>query len=44
MNRFFIPTWDRLDGTFVSFLPKNMKPSTLQREVNRGYETFYSPH
>tara|TARA_B100000315_G_scaffold217845_1_gene218747 strand:- start:2849 stop:4381 length:1533 start_codon:yes stop_codon:yes gene_type:complete len=43
INRFFIPTWDRLDGTFVSFLPKNMKPSTLQREVNRAYKTFYSP-
>ena len=43
LNRFFIPTWDRLDGTFVIFLPKNMKPSTLQREVNRAYRKFYGP-
>ena len=25
------------------FLPKNMKPSTLQREINRAYKKFYSP-
>jgi radical SAM superfamily enzyme YgiQ (UPF0313 family) len=43
LNRFFIPTWDRLDGTFVIFLPKNMKPSTLQREINRAYLKFYGP-
>ena len=43
INRFFIPTWDRLDGTFVIFLPKNMKPSTLQHEVNRAYRKFYGP-
>jgi len=43
INRFFLPTWDRLDGTFVTFLPKNMKPSTLQREVNKAYQKFYSP-
>ena len=34
---------ERLDGTFVMFLPKNMKPSTLQREINRAYGKFYSP-
>ncbi|MFQ5872340.1 MAG: B12-binding domain-containing radical SAM protein, partial [Dehalococcoidia bacterium] len=43
LNRFFTPTWDRLDGTFVIFLPKNMKPSTLQREINRAYRKFYGP-
>ena len=43
INRFCIPTWDRLDGTFVIFLPKNMKPSTLQREINRAYKKFYGP-
>ena len=43
INRFFLPSWDRLDGTFVMFLPKNMKPSTLQREINRAYKKFYSP-
>ena len=43
LNRFFIPTWDRLDGTFVIFLPKSMKPSTLQREINRAYLKFYGP-
>jgi radical SAM superfamily enzyme YgiQ (UPF0313 family) len=43
INRFFAPTWDRLDGTFVIFLPKNMKPSTLQKEINRAYMKFYGP-
>ena len=43
LNRFLLPTWDRLDGTFVIFFPKNMKPSTLQREINRAYKKFYSP-
>ena len=43
INRFFLPSWDRLDGTFVMFLPKNMKPSTLQREINRAYAKFYGP-
>ena len=43
INRFFLPSWDRLDGTFVMFLPKNMKPSTLQREINRAYKKFYGP-
>ena len=43
IERFFLPSWDRLDGTFVMFLPKNMKPSTLQREVNRAYKKFYGP-
>ena len=43
LNRFFIPTWDRLDGTFVIFLPKHMKPSTLQHEINRAYKKFYGP-
>ena len=43
INRFFLPSWDRLDGTFVMFLPKNMKPSTLQREINNAYKKFYGP-
>ena len=43
INRFFLPSWDRLDGTFVMFLPKNMKPSTLQKEINRAYTKFYGP-
>ena len=42
-NRFFFEDWARLDGGFVIFLPKNMKPSTLQREVNRAYKRFYGP-
>lgn len=29
IERFFLPSWDRLDGTFVMFLPMHMKPSTL---------------
>ena len=43
LNRFFLPSWDRLDGTFVIFLPKNMRPSTLQHEINRAYKRFYGP-
>ena len=43
LNRFFCPTWDRLDGTFVIFLPKRMKPSTLQKEINSAYAKFYGP-
>ena len=43
ISRFLCPTWDRLDGTFVIFLPKNMKPSTLQKEINRFYKRFYGP-
>ena len=43
INRFFLPSWDRLDGTFVMFLPKNMKPSTLQREINAAYKKFFGP-
>ena len=43
LNRFFMPTWDKLDGNFVIFLPKNMKPSTLQREVSASYKRFFSP-
>lgn len=43
IERFFLPSWDRLDGTFVMFLPKHMKPSTLQREINRAYKKFYGP-
>ena len=43
LNRFLTPTWDRLDGTFVIFLPKHMKPSTLQKEINKAYKKFYGP-
>jgi anaerobic magnesium-protoporphyrin IX monomethyl ester cyclase len=43
MNRFFFDDWSRLDGGFVIFLPKHMKPSTLQREINRAYRRFYGP-
>lgn len=42
-NRFFLDDWARLDGGFVIFLPKNMKPSTLQKEINRAYKRFYGP-
>ena len=43
LHRFLLPTWDRLDGTFVIFFPKNMKPSTLQKEINKAYKKFYGP-
>ena len=42
LRRFLLPTWDRLDGHFVVFLPKNMKPSTLRlAKINHGYRKFY---
>ena len=43
LHRFLLPSWDRLDGTFVIFFPKNMKPSTLQKEINKAYKKFYGP-
>jgi radical SAM superfamily enzyme YgiQ (UPF0313 family) len=41
LNRFLIDSWDRVDATHVTYLPKNMRPSTLQRAINRAYERFY---
>jgi DNA mismatch endonuclease Vsr len=38
-----MPTWDKLDGNFGNFLPKNMRPSTLQREVSASYKRFFGP-
>jgi len=43
LDRFFFDDWGRLDGCHVVFLPKHMKPSTLQREIHRAYRTFYGP-
>ena len=43
LNRFVLPTWDRLDAGHVVYLPKLMRPSTLQREIIRAYRRFYGP-
>ncbi len=40
-NRMIIRDYDYGNGTFVLHFPKNMRPSTLQREMNRGISRFY---
>lgn len=40
-NRMIIRDYDYGNGTFVFHLPKNMRPSVLQREMNRGLRRFY---
>ncbi len=41
INRFFVPNLGRMNGTSVIFVPNNMKPSTLQREINDACKKFY---
>jgi len=41
-SRILVPSWDYMTGNFVTYFPKRMKPSTLQREVLEGYRRFYS--
>ena len=41
-NRFIHNDWRFFNGNFVVHYPKNMKPSTLQKEIIRGYSKFYS--
>ena len=43
INRFLVPNLDRMNGTSVIFVPNNMKPSTLQREINDACKKFYGP-
>ncbi|RPI58705.1 MAG: radical SAM protein [Chloroflexi bacterium] len=40
-NRMIIRDYDYGNGTFVMHFPKNMRPSVLQREMNRGLRRFY---
>ncbi|HBY95957.1 MAG TPA: hypothetical protein DEP84_18720 [Chloroflexi bacterium] len=40
-NRMIIRDYDHGNGTFVFHFPKNMRPSILQREMNRGLRKFY---
>ena len=40
-NRMIIRDYDYGNGTFVFHLPKHMRPSVLQREMNRGLRRFY---
>lgn len=40
-NRMIIRDFDYGNGTFVFHFPKNMRPSVLQREMNRGLRRFY---
>jgi radical SAM superfamily enzyme YgiQ (UPF0313 family) len=41
-SRILVPSWDYMSGNFVTYFPKQMKPSTLQREMLEGYRRFYS--
>ncbi len=40
-NRMIVRDYDHGNGTFVFHFPKNMRPSVLQREMNRGLRRFY---
>ena len=40
-NRMILRDFDYGNGTFVFHFPKNMRPSVLQREMNRGLKRFY---
>lgn len=40
-NRMIIRDYDYGNGTFVFHFPLNMRPSVLQREMNRGLRRFY---
>jgi radical SAM superfamily enzyme YgiQ (UPF0313 family) len=40
-NRMIIRDYDYGNGTFVFHFPKNMRPSVLQREMNRGLRRFF---
>ena len=41
-SRILVHSWDYMSGNFVTYFPKQMKPSTLQREMLEGYRRFYS--
>jgi hypothetical protein len=41
-SRILVRSWDYMTGNFVTYFPKQMKPSTLQREMLDGYRRFYS--
>ena len=41
-NRILVNSWDYTSGNFVTYYPKRMKPSTLQKELIDGYRKFYS--
>lgn len=41
-KRMIVPDYDYGNGTFVFHFPKNMRPSVLQRAMNRGMYRFYT--
>lgn len=41
-NRFIHHDWRLFNGNFVIHYPKNIKPSTLQKEIIRCYKKFYN--
>lgn len=41
-NRYIHQDWRFFTGAFVCHYPKQMKPSTLQREIINGYTSFYA--
>lgn len=42
-HRMLAPSWDYVNGNYVTFFPKHMKPSTLQRAVLDNLDRFYHP-
>jgi hypothetical protein len=41
-RRILVNSWDYTSGNFVTYYPRRMKPSTLQKELIDGYRRFYS--
>ncbi|MDD9947511.1 MAG: radical SAM protein [Myxococcales bacterium] len=41
-QRLLAPSWDFMNGNYVTFFPARMRPSTLQLAVNDGIRRFYS--
>jgi hypothetical protein len=42
-HRMLAPSWDYVNGNYVTFFPLHMKPSTLQRTVLDCLDRFYHP-
>jgi radical SAM superfamily enzyme YgiQ (UPF0313 family) len=42
-HRMLAPSWDYVNGNYVTFFPKHMRPSTLQKTVLDCLDSFYHP-
>ncbi len=42
-HRMLAPSWDYVNGNYVTFFPKHMRPSTLQQAVLDCLDRFYHP-